>query len=104
MIEDADGAAITRVGDCFDECFVKFALADGNDLFAQLVALFSHAVEVEAQEVGFHFFEHLGEAIDVFMAVMEVVNHADITHAVFLQCFDDRNLILRLAEPAAMIV
>ena len=38
------------------------------------------------------------------MAVVQVVDHADVRDALRLQPLDDGDLVLRLAEPAAVVV
>ena len=38
------------------------------------------------------------------MAVVQVVDDADVRDALRLQSLDDRDLVLRLAEPAAVVV
>ena len=48
-----------------------------------------------------HLRQQLGEPIEVLVPVVQVIDEADIRQ---LQLLDDRELILRLAEPAAVVV
>ncbi len=48
-----------------------------------------------------HLVEQGGEAIEMLVAVVQVVNDADVGE---IQFADDRELVLRFAEPAAVVV
>ena len=104
VIEDADEAGVAAVADQFQKLEIEFTLAEGEDFFVGFVAVFGHAVEVKGEKIGFHLGQELGEVREVFVAVMQVVNHANVGDAVFFQSFDDGDLIFRFAEPATMIV
>ena len=85
VVENADWAGVAAVLNRFDDLGVEVALADGQDFLAGFVAILGHAVEVEAEEVGFGFGEQVGEAIEVFVGVVEVVDDADVGGAIALQ-------------------
>lgn len=104
VVEDADGSDPAGVADGLEELGVEFALADDEDFLAAGLAVAGHAVEVEREEVGFHLGEQGGEAVEVVVAVMEVVDQADVVEALGAEGFDQGDLVFRLAEPAAVVV
>ena len=55
-------------------------------------------------QVRHHLGEQRGEAVEVVVAVVQVVDDADVGDALRLEPLDDRDLVLRLAEPAAVVV
>ena len=58
----------------------------------------------KATQVRHHLGEQGGEAVEVVVAVVQVVDHADVGDPLSLQPLDDRDLVFRLAEPAAVVV
>ena len=61
------------------------ALGEVQNFLPAFVAVFDHPVEIYAQEIRLHAAEHLGKARDVIVAVMKVVDDADVRDAVALQ-------------------
>ena len=78
VAEDADRAAVAAVADRLEQVEVERPLAQRQDLPADLVAAAVHAVEVQAQQVGHHLLEQRREAVEVVVAVVEVVDDPDV--------------------------
>ena len=105
VAEDADRPAVAAVADDPQQLEVAGALAQRQDLPAVAVASLVHAVEVDrCTRYGMHLREQAGEAVEVVVAVVQVVDDADVVDALLLQPLDDRELVLGLAEPAAVVV
>ena len=60
-----------------------------------------HAVEIQRQQVRLDLVEQRRETIEMGMAMMQVIDQADVVE---LQLVEHRQLILGLAEPAPMVV
>ena len=60
-----------------------------------------HAVEIDGQQVRQHFSQQLRQAVEMIVAVVQVVDQPDVLQ---VQMIDDRQLVLRLSEPAAVVV
>ena len=71
---------------------------------ADPVAADVHSVDVQGHQVRDHRLQERREAIEVVVAVVEVVDQADVVDPVLLQALDDGDLVLGLAEPAAVVV
>jgi len=97
VIENANRAAPAAVADRGKERGVEFALREGDDFLAAFVAVGDGAVEVEREEVGLHQREQRGETRDVVVAVVEVVDEADVGEAGGAEVLDKRQLVFRLA-------
>ena len=69
-----------------------------------LVAPRFHPVNVKASQVGHHLGEQGGEAVEMFVPVVQIVNHADVGDALTFQTIDDGDLVFGLAEPSSMVV
>ena len=105
VADDADGTAIARVADDSEQFQIEIARAEWKDLSTEFFPVGNHAVEVQAEQIRLHRRECRGETVKVIVAVMLVVNDADIGRAVLLaQPLRDGDQILRLAAPAAVIV
>ena len=57
-----------------------------------------------ARRCGHASFPELGEAVEVVVAVVQVVDDADVADPSCFEPGDDGELVLRLAEPAAVVV
>ena len=101
VIEDADRPRVAAAGDHLQQRQVEFARTQRQDLLALLLALVHHAVQIQAVQVRLHLLKQRFEAVEVVVAVVLVVDDADVRH---VQRLEDRQLILRLAEPAAVVV
>ena len=78
MAENADGTVVVAVGDDFEELPIQFTLTEREDFYAFFIAVSRHSIQIESEQVGLHFGEQVGEAIEVFVAVMQVVHDADV--------------------------
>ena len=85
VAEDADRPAIAAVADDPQQLEVARALAQRQDLPPDPVAARVHAVEVHRHEVRLHLREQCGEAVEVVVAVVQVVDHADVGDALRLR-------------------
>ena len=81
VVEDADRPAPAAVADLTEQFEVEVALADHEDVLARLVAVADHAVEVQREQVRLHRLQERGEAVEVVVAVVEVVNDPDVGQA-----------------------
>ena len=99
VVEDADGAAPTAVADRGEKRGVEFTLGERDDFLAGLVAAGDGAVEVEREQVRLHLREECGEAGEVGVAVVQIVDEADVGDALGAQVRDDFELVLGFAEP-----
>ena len=72
--------------------------------FPIIVPVPNHAVEIQCEQMRFHLCHQRFEAIEMGVAVVQVVHDADVRDSVALQTLDDRDLVLGFAKPAAMIV
>ena len=105
VADDADGTAIAGVADDAEELEIEIARTERQDFLPLFVALANHAVEVQAVQIRLHRRERGGEAVEVIVAVMEIVHDADVRRAVLLaQEFRHGDHVLRFAGPATVIV
>ncbi len=104
VVENADRTVPAAVADDAEQLQVERALPEREDLAAELLAVAVHTVEIDGEEVRLHLLEQLREAVEVIVAVVKIVDDADVLHAVALEPLDDRELVLRLAEPLLVIV
>ena len=104
VIEDANRPAPAAVANDGEKFWVEFALSERDNLLIQPFAIAHRAVEVQRDEIRLHLREQLAKARHVLVTVMLVIDDADVGHAAGAQLLDDGDLILRLAEPAAVIV
>ena len=72
------GPVVAAVADDPEQAEVVLALAQRKDLPADLVAAGVHAVEVQASRYGFISVEQGGEAVEMVVAVVQVVDDADV--------------------------
>lgn len=102
MVEDSDWACVVGIFDDLEEALVVLALANGEDLW---VGFGVHAIEIEAEEVGFHFIERFLELVELAVGVMEIVDDADVVCVVlFAHVFADGDEILWVTAPPTMII
>ena len=106
VVEDSKGTRKATLLNDLQQLQILLARADGGDLQPTGLAVGKHPVEVEHLEIGLHPRKQRAESPGVDMAVMLVVDDADIRDrgVAGTQGFDDLDLILRLAEPAAVVV
>ena len=106
VVEDSKRPLESTLLDDLEQLHVLLAGADRRDLQAAGLAVGEHPVEVEHLEIRLHPREELAETPDMDMAMMLVVDDADIRDrgVTGTQRFNDLDLILRLAEPAAVVV
>jgi len=104
VIEDADGTAVAAGTHDAQNLHVLGADTEREDLAALRFTVDVHAIEIEAEQVRQHAWQHSGKAVKMAVAVVQVVNDADVLNPLPLQCFGDRDGVLWLAAPAAVIV
>ena len=104
VAQDADRAVVAAGTDGSQQLEVEGTLAQRQDLAAVAVAFLVHAVNAEGAQVRHDLAEQRREAVEVVVPMMKVVDDADVGDALALQSLDDRDLVLGLAEPAAMVV
>src|SRR5688572_15690469 len=104
MINDPNWAKPAAVADHFQHSRFLVTFADVQDFLPALVAVFDHAIEIDAQQIRLYAAEHFREARYVGMAMMKIVDDADIRDAIALQSLNDLNLVVGFSEPAAMVV
>ena len=63
-----------------------------------------HPIEIQCEKMWLHHLYQVSEAIQMLMAMVEIVDDADIADAFAAQVGDDRKLIFRFTCPAAMVV
>ena len=78
--------------------------AQRQDLPVQLLPIAHHAVQIDRQQMRFHFPDQLTKTWQMIVAVMKIVHDAYIFHPFLFQPCDDCQLILRLPEPAPVVV
>ena len=95
----ANGTCIPGSGDGLEKRRVGLA---GTEL-QNLRAFCTHSAQVKAEQVRFHPCKRLREVVDVPMAVMQIVDDADVVRMMLRsQHFAHRRQILRFAAPAAV--
>ena len=106
VVEDSEGTRKATLLNDLQELHVLLPRADRGDLQATGLAVGKHSVEVEHLKIGLHPRKQLAESPGVDMAVMLVVDNADIRDRSLAgtQRLNDLDLILRLTEPTAVIV
>ena len=105
MIENADGPSVAARADLAKDLHILRADTERENLASLRVAGDVHAVEVETEQVGFHQLDRRGETVEVAVAMVKVVDDANMVRpVVLLQIFADGDEILRLTAPAAVIV
>ena len=106
VVEDSEGTRKATLLNDPQELQILLPRADRSDLQAAGLAVGEHPVEIEHLEMGLHPREQLAESPGMDMAMMLVVDDADIRDrgVTGTQRLNDLDLILRLAEPAAMVV
>src|SRR5207245_1320906 len=100
VVEDRDAPAVAAVADLAEKLKVLLSLADGQHLLVVLLAVASHAVEGDAGKIRLGLLEDGWEAIDLAVAVVQVVNDREVVDSLAFQFLKNRKLILRLAEPS----
>lgn len=95
MTKNADWAVVTGFNhDLYHHRFVDTGTHRQNFVFHRLlidVCGNNHSVQVDAKQRLFHEGKCFGKAFDMFMGVMEVVDHADILAALTPQLFLNSN-------------
>lgn len=104
MAQDADGTAPTAVLEGLDHGEFQISGSERDDLFAGTIAVADHAIEIDGEEVGLHGLEQGGEAVDLVVGVVEIVDDADVGVAGGAKAGDDGELVGGFAEPTQMIV
>ena len=106
VVEDSKRPLESTLLDNLEQLHILLAGADRRDLQAAGLAVGEHPVEIEHLEIRLHPLEELAESPGMDMAMMLVVDDADICDrgVTGAQRFNDLDLILRLAEPAAVVV
>ena len=104
MIEQTNRAPPTAVANRSEQLEVQFSLTQGQDLLAEFFAVGRHPVEVECEQMGLHAGEQIRKALHLVMAVVKVVNDADVGYAPRLEQSDYFQLIFGFAEPAPVII
>ena len=106
VVEDSEGTRKATLLHDLQQLHVLLPRADRGDLQATGLAVGKHPVEVEHLKMGLHPRKHFAESPGMDMAVMLVVDNADIRDrsVAGTQRLNDLDLILRLAEPTAMVV
>ena len=106
VVEDSKRPLESTLLDNLEQLHVLLAGADRRDLQAAGLAVGKHPVEIEHLEIRLHPLEELAESPGMDMAMMLVVDDADIRDrgVTGTQRFNDLDLILRLAEPATVVV
>ena len=106
MVEDSEGPRKATLLNDLQQLHVLLPRADRGDLQATGLAVGKHPVEVEHLKMGLHPRKQFGESPGMDMAVMLVVDDADIRDrsVAGTQRLNDLDLILGLAEPTAMVV
>ena len=101
MIQNPDRPLIAAGDDRFDKVDFQVAVANWQNLFARFVACLDHPIKVQAIEVGDHGLQQFGETIEVIVAMMHVVDDADVRA---VERLDDFDLILGFAKPSAVVI
>ena len=105
MVKDADDAGVPAGPDLTEHLEVLRPDADGQDLPTLGVAVDVHAVEVHAEQMRQHQLQRLVQSSEVPMAMMQVVDDADVRDGVLrLQILADGDHVLGLAAPATVVV
>jgi len=104
MAEYSDRPLVAAVADRLEELQIERTLPQWKDLLAESLAVGDHAVQVQANEMRQHLREDFGEAVEVRVAVVEVVNHAHVLNTLGLQRCDDLDLVLGFAKPSPVVV
>ena len=106
VVEDSEGTRKATLLNDLQQLHVLLPRADRGDLQATGLAVGKHPVEVEHLKMGLHPRKQFAESPGMDMAVMLVVDNADIRDrsVAGTQRLNDLDLILRLAEPTAMVV
>ncbi len=68
------------------------------------VTLRLHPVHVQASQVGHDLGQQGGEAVEMVVAVVQVVNDSNVGDALSFEPVDDGELVFRLAEPAPVVI
>ena len=101
MAENPDWSRVPTVANRLQQLQVQIPFTQLQDLLPFTLAIVNHAVQVQRVEIRLHLLKQCREPAEVVMAVMQVVDDADIVE---FQLLNDRNLILGLTKPTAMIV
>ena len=104
MVQDADGAVVTARAHDAQHLHILRADTERQNLAAFGLAVDVHAVQVEAQQVRQHSWQHLGQTIKVPVAVVKIVHHADVLDALRFQSLHDGDGVFRFAIPAPVVV
>src|ERR1017187_379138 len=97
VIQDANRPMVSAVAD--DPELLQFPVS-----FAELQKhrrVFLHTIQIDGHQVRQNLREKLSETVHLLPAMVEIVNHSDIRRRGTLQ---DRQLVFRLAKPAAMVI
>ena len=104
VIENANRAAVAAGADLTQHLHILRADTERQDLPPLRIAADVHAIQVEAEQMRQHQRQHLVEPVQMTMAMMQVVNQANVLDALRLERFDNRDCVLWLAIPRAVIV
>src|SRR6516164_9016030 len=78
MAEDAKRATIAAVSNCPQYSQIEIVRPQWQDLQPLQITFGNHAVEVNGIEMRQHFAQQIREAVEVIVAVVEVVDKSDI--------------------------
>ena len=101
VIEDADRAFEIHLPDEFENFLVSIPLSDRQDLFAYLIPLGLHPVEIDRQEKGLDLFEVRFELIELMVSMVQVVDDSDVRQ---IDGLDESDLVIGFSVPAAVVV
>src|SRR5437868_499258 len=99
MIENANWTAPAAALDNLQQLQVKFTLPEDNDFVSALFSVGDHPVEIDRKQVRFHLLKQLRESRQMIMAVVLVVDHANVFDSLLLQFLDNCELVFGFAKP-----
>ena len=101
VVEDPDRASVAALADRLREGHVEITLADDENLLSGRFTIGGHAIEVEEVQVRQHLRERFLQSRQMAVAVVLVVDDADVRHG---EGIAHRYHIFRLPAPAAVVV
>ncbi len=104
MVEQADRPSPAALLDDPQQAEFAVPFAQIENFPSCPVAAGNHAVEVHGNRVGLDAPPQLREAVEVIVSVVEIVDQANVGEALRPQPRQDRELVFRFAEPAAVVV